>query len=567
MKRVQVGLYARVSSEQQAEAKTIESQVVALQGRAKEDGVTVSDELSFIDDGYSGTSLIRPALEQLRDVAAMGGLERLYVHNPDRLARKYAYQVLLLDELRRCEVEVIFLNREIGQTPEDHLLLQVQGMIAEYEHAKILERSRRGKRHGAQTGNVAVLSGAPYGYRYITKAEGGGVASYEIMPEQARVVRQIFQWVGLERATIGDVRRRLEEAGEVTKRGKTSWDRSVIWGMLQNPAYKGQAAFGKTRSGPMRERLRPQRNSSRQPRRPISTYDRPQEEWLYIPVPAIVDEALFEAAQQQLSQNRRTARQRLRGARYLLQGLLVCANCRYAYYGKALSPSARKGKQRDYAYYRCIGSDAYRFGGERICYNRQVRTDTLDQLVWDEVRALLENGERLKQEYQRRLTSPNQEDPDLNMKQAQLAKVRRGMARLIDGYADGFINKAEFEPRITRFRQRLANLESQLQEITDRLSLQEELSLVIRRLEEFAAQVTGGLEEADWFTQRELIRTLVKQVEIGEEEVDVVFRIPPDPQKLIQNEGSLPHCRRSAGADSGCFQPTLAHRVGGLALE
>ena len=250
MKQIQVGIYARVSSEQQVEAHTIESQVRALLEQAKEDEVMVADELRFIDDGYSGTTLVRPALEQLRDTAAMGGIERLYIHNPDRLARKYAYQVLLLDELQRTGVEVIFLNRAIGQTPEDHLLLQVQGMIAEYEHAKIVERSRRGKRHGAQNGNVAVLSGAPYGYRYITKAEGGGEARYEIIPEQARVVRQIFQWVGIERVTIGDVRRRLEAAGEVTKRGKTNWDRSVLWGMLQNPAYKGQAAFGK------REQLR-----------------------------------------------------------------------------------------------------------------------------------------------------------------------------------------------------------------------------------------------------------------------------------------------------------------------
>jgi len=163
MKHKQAGIYARVSSEQQVEAHTIDSQVSTLLAQAQEDGVNIADELHFIDDGYSGTTLVRPALERLRDTAAMGGLEQLYVHNPDRLARKYAYQVLLLDELQRAGVDVIFLNRAIGQTPEDHLLLQVQGMIAEYEHAKILERRRRGKRHAAQAGKGAVLGGAPYG--------------------------------------------------------------------------------------------------------------------------------------------------------------------------------------------------------------------------------------------------------------------------------------------------------------------------------------------------------------------------------------------------------------------
>jgi site-specific DNA recombinase len=180
MTELRVALYARVSSEQQAEAGTIDSQIAALQERIAQDGYQLGEDLTFIDEGYSGATLIRPALEQLRDAIAIYGLERLYVYSPDRLARKYAYQVLLIDEFRRCGVDVVFLNRDVGQTPEDNLLLQMQGMIAEYERAKILERSRRGKRHAAKAGSVAVLSGAPYGYRYICKQDGGGQAHYSI---------------------------------------------------------------------------------------------------------------------------------------------------------------------------------------------------------------------------------------------------------------------------------------------------------------------------------------------------------------------------------------------------
>src|SRR5215470_9476616 len=145
-------IYARVSSERQAQEDTIASQVQALRARVAEEGLTLDEELCFLDDGYSGTTLVRPALERLRDLEAAGALDRLYVHSPDRLARKYAYQVLLVDELHRCGVELIFLNRALGQTPEDDLLLQVQGMVAEYERAKILERSRRGKRYAANRG-------------------------------------------------------------------------------------------------------------------------------------------------------------------------------------------------------------------------------------------------------------------------------------------------------------------------------------------------------------------------------------------------------------------------------
>ena len=541
MTEKQVGIYARISSRQQADEGTIESQLAALRQRVEQDGVLLAEELTFVDLGYSGANLIRPGLDRLRDVVAMKGLDRLYVLSPDRLARKYAYQVLLVDEFQRTGVEVVFLNRELRQTPEDELLLQVQGMIAEYERAKILERSRRGKRHAAQTDQVSVLSGAPYGYRYITKDEGSGHARYEIVAEEARMVRKIFEWMGIERVSIGEICRRLQQEGVRTRTGKITWDRTTVWGMLKNPAYKGTAAFGKTRVGPMAFRLRPQRGHLLQPHRPISTTSMPQEEWISILVPALVDEALFQAVQAQLQENRQRSRQNQRGARYLLQGLLVCAQCQYAYYGKAVSNKAAKGKKRDYAYYRCVGTDAYRFGGERICDNMQVRTDTLDSLVWHEVCVLLEEPQRLEQEYQHRLQTPSREDEDLASLETRIGKVRRGIARLIDSYAEGLIEKQEFEPRISRLRQRLADLQGQAQQITDEMAHQVELRLIISRLEEFAMKVRGGLDEADWFTKRELIRTLVKRVEIGKEEVNIVFRVTSDPFDLSPERGRLQH--------------------------
>src|SRR5689334_18850186 len=210
-KSLRVALYARVSSQQQADAHTIASQLEALKARIRSDGFCLEEELCFVDEGYSGSTLFRPALERLRDQAAAGSFDRLYVHSPDRLARNYPYQVLLVEELQRLGIDIVFLNHAIGQTPEENLLLQVQGMMAEYERAKILERSRRGKRHAARRGSVNVLCGAPYGYRYLGKFEGAGQARYEIIESQAEVVRLIFSWVALERCSIGAVCRRLQE--------------------------------------------------------------------------------------------------------------------------------------------------------------------------------------------------------------------------------------------------------------------------------------------------------------------------------------------------------------------
>jgi site-specific DNA recombinase len=555
-------IYARVSSEQQADEHTIASQVAALRSRVAEDGLLLPAEHEYLDEGYSGATLVRPALERVRDLVAVGGLDRLYVHSPDRLARRYAYQALLLDEFHAGGVEVVFLNRALGQSPEDELLLQVQGMMAEYERAKILERSRRGKRHGAQTGVVSVLSGAPYGYRYVKKEEGGGAARFEIMLDEARVVRQVFQWVGQERATIGEVTRRLTAAGERTRMGKTVWDRTTVWDMLKNPAYAGMAAFGKTRAGPLGPRLRAQRGRPLQPRRAVATRDTPPESWLHIPVPPLVDAAVFATVQEQLQENRRHARQGLRGARYLLQGLVCCAQCGYAFYGKAISPSSRKHHPRSYAYYRCLGTDAYRFGGERVCHNHQVRTDLLDVAVWREACALLGQPNRLEQEYRQRLAPTDEQAADHTAVERQRTKLRHGLARLIDSYTEGFLEKQDFESRITRQRQRITAIDDQIRQLADAASMQRELRLLIGRLEDFAAQVENGLEAADWHTRRKIIRTLVSRVEIDHTQVNVMFRVPPDPFVASPDHfdrGVLQHCRR--GDLTVISQPLLALRV------
>ena len=202
----------------------------------------------FEDEGFSGASLQRPALERLRDRAAEGAFEVLLCHAPDRLARRYAYQVLLLEELARAGVEVCFAKEpERGGTPEDELLRQFQGMIAEYERAQIAERTRRGKLHRARGGSQAVMSSAPYGYRYVKKTDHCD-AYWQIDEAEAQVVREVFARYVNDGTSIGELARWLTERSIPTRTGKAGWDRSSVWAMLRNPAYRGQAAFGKTKT-------------------------------------------------------------------------------------------------------------------------------------------------------------------------------------------------------------------------------------------------------------------------------------------------------------------------------
>jgi len=249
-------IYARVSSDKQREENTIASQTAALVAFAREQQFEVPQEWVFEDDGYSGASLIRPGLERVRDLAAEGLIQAILVYAPDRLSRRYAYQILLIEEFARAGVETLFVRAPRGSTPEDELLVQFQGMIAEYERAQILERSRRGKRHRARQGEVSVLSGAPFGYRFIRKTDHSA-AYYQIDEEQARVVRRVFELYSVEGLSIGAIARLLNEQAIPTCKQRGGWERSTVWGMLRNPAYKGQACFGKTMIAPRQRITRP----------------------------------------------------------------------------------------------------------------------------------------------------------------------------------------------------------------------------------------------------------------------------------------------------------------------
>src|ERR1700747_226573 len=296
-------IYARVSSDRQKESHPIGSQTSALVEYAQTHGYAVPSEWVFQDEGYSGASLVRPGLEALSDLAAQGQIVAALIHSPDRLSRKYAYQVLLSEELSRCGVDVIYLKSPSGDSPEDQLVVQFQGMIAEYERAQIAERHRRGKRHRAQQGMVNVLSGAPYGYRYVKKTDTSA-AYYEVVESEAEVVRLIFDAYTRQSLSLGAISGLLNQREVPTRTRESRWERTTLWRMLHNPAYAGHAFYGKTE-------LRPRQRITRRLRqrglcsRDSSFRERPRPEWIEIPVPALVSEATFALAQEQFEKNKR----------------------------------------------------------------------------------------------------------------------------------------------------------------------------------------------------------------------------------------------------------------------
>jgi len=213
-------IYARVSSKQQAKDQTIGSQLAALREHAGSSRLEVPEEWVFCDEGHSGATLVRPALEALRDLAAQGCLDVVLVYSPDRLARKFACQALLIEELARAGTRVEFVNGPRGDSPEDQLLVQFQGMFAEYEKAQLMERYRRGKAYRARAGSVNVLSGAPFGYRYLRKTPQSA-ARYEIIEHEAALVRELFRRYADDGATIADLTRWMTSQGVPTRTVRT----------------------------------------------------------------------------------------------------------------------------------------------------------------------------------------------------------------------------------------------------------------------------------------------------------------------------------------------------------
>ncbi|MGO8947784.1 MAG: recombinase family protein [Ktedonobacterales bacterium] len=408
---------------------------------------------------------------------------------------------------------------------------------------------------------MSALVQAPYGYRYRGKADG---ADPPVGLDEARVVRQIFDWVGRERLTIATVARRLTTQGLSTRTGNSRWDRGTVRQILKNSTYKGEATYGKTHSISWRRlALRPAKHHQDYPRHSSSVVPAPAEEWITIPTPALVEPALFAAVQEQLEENRRRCRERKRGAQFLLQGLLVCEACGYTLWARVTRYHTRDGQAYARVYYRCLGSDPHRYGGVRLCAASPPAAPPVEAAVWAEVCCLLEDPRRIEREYRRRWSAANAPRPPLaeQANAAHLSKLRQGLARLIDSYTDGLIAKEEFAPRLSRLRQRIAQLEEGMQREREETNAIREVRLVMGQVESFATQVREGLADAQWPLRRDIIRALVKRIAVTDEHITMVFRVgtpslgPAPPGRFSQ------HCLPRL---SLLFEQTRGEATGGL---
>ena len=550
---LRAALYARVSTEMQEKEQTIESQLAAVVREAEHQGFHTTAALTYTDEGFSGSYLDRPALDELRDHAREGRFDVVVVLCPDRLARKYAYQVLLIEEVKRAGVEVHFCERPITDSPDDQLLLQIQGAIAEYERAKIAERSRRGRLHRARMGELSPGQ-LPYGYRRNAKRYGGD-GKIRIDEQEAAMVRQVWAWYAEEGLNLYGVLRKLNGSEWKTRGGKDAWAPSTVLRMLHCEWYIGTAYYNRTKST---------RNEGQTPRNIIT--ERPRAEWIEVPVPALIDKPLFQFVQRRIQENRHFAKRRLKyEGVYLLRGLLKCGVCAGAYVGHGKASPRNAGGEHIYHYYSCgKQSDPFPDAVRGRCPNDRLRAAGVNEAVWTSVRDLLLDSDSFAQELtawvERQTTTPLDQDTRTQKAEARLEELTRQRNRLTDAYQIGALALEPFRTRIQALEATHAAAELALAEIkTKHLELQLARTRAIGA-QEVVSALKAKLLDADFDTQQTILRLLVERVVVHGQNLEIHLAVPvssnsaltsKDLKEAERPELSVAWCSRACAAQGG----------------
>lgn len=533
-----IALYARTSRDNPIEG-TIDSQIAQLKDYCHENNLAIEPDLIFTDKGISGASLVRPGLDSLRDKAFEGIIDSVIITCPDRLARKYAHQLILEEEFKKLGVKISFCNRDLStSTPEDQLLFQMQGIIAEYEREKIMERSRRGKLYKAKNGKISVLAGACYGYIYTHKGQRED-ASLSIHTEEAKVVKSIFNLYAYEDFTMWKIKKRLNEQNIPTKNRNHIWHRSVIHSILRNPTYVGHAAYRKTQAIP-RKKARRREDGKKFPNVINSSrLRRPESEWITIETPAIIDQKTFDIVQRKLEINKKSGGRLKAKYNYLSSGLLRCQECNYSYYVNT------SGAKSGLFYYRCIGNDKHRFADGRKCWTRPVRVEVIDDLVWDQVKKIIKEPHLVLQEYNKRMNqqkvNDSQREEIIIKKKKEIKRKEIEKERLIDLFQIGKVKKEEIGLRLDEIRLKIKKIEIDIDNLKDQKELRKQQLILLEQFEDFKKKVDLNLDNVNFEEKKRIVRLVVNEVMVDtiKHEITVKHILPTRNSSVCCPDGGI----------------------------
>src|SRR3954451_4024215 len=432
-----VAVYVRVSTQRQAQAQTIQQQLERLRAHLRGRGEELPTEAIFRDDGYSGATLNRPGLDRLRDAARAGEVDRVLVTDPDRLARNYVQLMVLLEELERAGCEVAFLDRPMGRDPQDQLLLQIRGAVAEYERTLIAERMRRGRQAKLRSGHLLPWTRAPYGYRLHPERPRDPML-LTVDEVQAAILQELFHAYANGGVSLYKLAVDLTQRHVLSPTGCAHWTASSLRLILSNPCYTGTAYSNRTR-----RRAATRRKSPLQPVGPGESWCfAPVEEWVGIAVPALISQEVFERVQARLATNSHQAR-RSTGHDYLLRTLVSCGECRLQCQGRFRAPG--------YFYYMCNGRQRPVVSGhDERCHARYIPAEQLDGVVWADLCEVVQHPDLITQALERAQSGewlPDELQHRRATIQTALRSLDRQRERLLTAYLAEAIELTEFENR------------------------------------------------------------------------------------------------------------------------
>ena len=523
-----VALYARVSTQRQEKRGTIASQLEALRSHAKEHEYEIMEDYVCCDDGYSGALLARPELDRLRDGAQAGAFDAILVLSPDRLSRKYAYLILILEEFERFGTPVIFLEQPPGDDPHSALLVQIQGAVAEYERAKLAERYRRGKLYRARQGEVFWTS-IPYGYRRIPRRDG--IPAHLVINEsEATIVKKMFAWHAYENMSVRQIAKRLTREAYPTPKGGNLWGETTVHRILHREAYLGTLYYNQS------QHITVTSSDGGTPR--TKKMFKPRSEWIAVSIPPLIDRETFDRSQAQHGPNQQFSPRNLHEERWLLRRLLRCAKC-------GLKCACVADKRRPHMppayYYRCDKQD--RVLGRPRCQPNHLRSEPLDELVWNEIRRHLLEPKLLIEAHTKLSMVDSLDDSVLSTQlhntNKRLSQVQTERRRLIDAFQGGFIAKEEFEERCRLVARRISELQTDLKGLELQQQQSSKDNRLLSRLSNFTATITERLDCMNFHEQQALARELLEEVVICDNVVKLYFRIPLPSAEVASGQKKL----------------------------
>lgn len=482
-------IYVRVSTDQQAEkGYSIDTQLEACRKYARELGATAVEE--FIDDGYSGEFIDRPALTILREKLAKRLFDVVIAYAPDRLARKTIHLLIISEEIAKAGAQRKFASVNFESTSEGELMYKFQGIVAEYEKEKIKERTMRGKRGKASKGLV-ISNAKPFGYTFDIEK-----STYIINEQEAEIIHMIFDFIVKEEMGTARICKELNARDIPSPRKKKTWIVSSIHRILTNTLYKGTIYSMKYRY---------EKIGLNQKKRSL----RPEAEWIPITVPAIIDEITWQAAQKQLQRNKDLAKRNLKRD-YLLNGLIICAKC-----GRAMVIS-HSGCRKLISYYACLSqrSSSYVYSGQASCTARQVPTQLLDEYVFDYLMELCNHPANITA-YIQSISN----DTDASKYQAtiaQMVKVEKDLVQQKDTVLRWFrqkmLTEAEVEAQLKEIRGQLHDIANMKKTYEDELAVAS--SATTRSHTEIAATIKKSLHKDNFTVQekRSALHAIVDRV-------------------------------------------------------